>query len=141
MKKSESIVLNLCEHNFISFANVSFVYFGIFHIHAYSNIQVMPEKYFCGRRPPFPLCNKNVNIIVGEPLEFDLPRMRQTAISTSRDLSLPTIGWPSISPNEMDEAAQRCLYATISEQIRTAMESLRIFSKSFQAKGAKSIHF
>lgn len=101
----------------------------------------MPEKYFCGRRPPFPLCNKNVNIIVGEPLEFDLPRMRQTAIMTSRNLSLPSIGWPSISPKEMDEAAQKCLYATISEQIRTAMESLRMFSKSFQAKGVKSIHF
>ncbi|KAG7973015.1 hypothetical protein I3843_07G209200 [Carya illinoinensis] len=96
--------------------------------------KVMPETYFRGRRPPFPLCNKKINIIVGEPLEFDLARMRQTAISTSRNLSLPTRGWPSISPNKMDELAQRCLYATISEQIRTAMENLRIFSKSFQAK-------
>lgn len=94
-------------------------------------IQVMPEKFLCGRRPPFPLCNKNINIFVGEPIEFDLPKMRQTAISLSRNLSLPPVGWPTTSPHGMDEAVQRCLYAAISEQIQTVMESLRNFSKSF----------
>jgi monolysocardiolipin acyltransferase len=94
----------------------------------------MPEKFLGGGRPPFPLCNKNINIIVGEPIEFDLPKMRQTAISMSRNLSLPTAGWHhwhGASPNGMDEGAQRCLYATISEQIHTVMESLRSFSRSF----------
>lgn len=91
----------------------------------------MPEKFLGGRRPTFPLCNKNINIIVGEPIEFDLPKMRQTAISMSRNLSLPTVGWHSASPNGMDEGAQRCLYATISEQIQTVMDSLRSFSRSF----------
>jgi len=93
--------------------------------------EVMPEKFLGGRRPPFPLFNKNINIVVGEPIEFNLPKMRQTAISMSRNLSLPTAGWHSASPNGMDEGAQRCLYATISEQIQTVMESLRSFSKSF----------
>lgn len=93
----------------------------------------MPEKFLGGRRPPFPLCNKNINIIVGEPIEFNLPKMRQTAISMSRNLSLSTAGWHSASPNGngMDEGAQRHLYATISEQIQTVMESLRSFSRSF----------
>lgn len=90
----------------------------------------MPEKYLFGRRPPLPLCNKRVDIIIGEPIEFDLPKMRQMAISQSRNESSPTIGWPCISPDGLDEAAQRCLYTTISEKIRTAMERLRIFGKS-----------
>ncbi|XP_007046409.2 PREDICTED: N-acylphosphatidylethanolamine synthase isoform X2 [Theobroma cacao] len=93
--------------------------------------EVMPEKFFPDRRPPFPLCNKNIKIIIGEPLEFDIPRMRQTAISISRDLSCTYRGWPILSPYGLDEAAQRCLYSTISEQIQTAMEGLRNAGKSF----------
>lgn len=94
-------------------------------------LQVMPENYWLGRRPLIPLCNKNINIIVGEPIEFDLPKLRQIAISQSRNFSHPTFGWQSTCPNGLDEAAQRCLYTTISEQIRTAMESLRIFGKKY----------
>ncbi|RDY12284.1 N-acylphosphatidylethanolamine synthase [Mucuna pruriens] len=92
--------------------------------------EVMPEKYMFGRRPPFPLWNKKINIIIGDPIEFDLPAMRQKAISQSRSEPFPTIGWPSTSDG-LDEAAQRCLYTTISEQIRAAMERLRCFGKSF----------
>lgn len=112
----------------IARAPVTPIVLPIFH-HGFE--EVMPEKFLCGRRPPFPLCNKNINIFVGEPIEFDLPKMRQTAISLSRNLSLPPVGWPTTSPHGMDEAAQRCLYAAISEQIQTVMESLRNFSKSF----------
>ncbi|XP_039069652.1 N-acylphosphatidylethanolamine synthase-like isoform X2 [Hibiscus syriacus] len=41
--------------------------------------------------------------------------------------------WPAISSQglALDEAAQRCLYSTISEQIQTAMEKLRGLGKSF----------
>ncbi|GKV21846.1 hypothetical protein SLEP1_g31786 [Rubroshorea leprosula] len=93
--------------------------------------EVMPEKSFLGRRPPLPLWNKNIKIIVGEPLEFDLPKMMQMAILMSHDKSPPPlIGWPTISQHSLDEAAQRCLYTTISERIQTAMESLRSFGKS-----------
>lgn len=89
--------------------------------------QVMPENFMFGRRPPVPLVNKKISITVGEPIEFDLPKMRQTAISLSHNFSLPLLGWPSSSG--LDEAAQRCLYSAISEKIRTAMESLRTLGK------------
>ncbi|KAF2312541.1 hypothetical protein GH714_035010 [Hevea brasiliensis] len=91
---------------------------------------VMPENYWFGRRPPFPLCNKIINIVVGEPMEFDLPKMRQMAISMSRNLHFRTRGWPSISHYGLDEAAQRYLYMAISEQIQTVMENLRCLGKS-----------
>ncbi|KAK8996207.1 hypothetical protein V6N11_076454 [Hibiscus sabdariffa] len=101
--------------------------------------EVMPEKYFLDRRPPFPLCNKKIRIMIGEPLEFDIQKMMQSAISKSRDdpvfSSTETTSrrWPVISPHglDLDEAAQRCLYSTISEQIQTAMEKLRSLGGSF----------
>ena len=82
-----------------------------------------------GRRPLVPLCNKKISIIVGEPIEFDLQQMKQTAISASQNFSLPSLGWPTTSDG-LDEAAQRCLYSAMSEKIRSAMESLRIFCRS-----------
>lgn len=91
--------------------------------------KVMPEDYLFGRRPPFPLCNRKVEIIVGEPIEFDIPKMKEMAISLSRDTSLPLIGWPSTTRGGLDEPAQRHLYTTISDQIRTVMERLRSLSK------------
>ncbi|KAH7524547.1 N-acylphosphatidylethanolamine synthase isoform X2 [Ziziphus jujuba] len=95
--------------------------------------QVMPEKFFWGRRPPIPLCNKNINIIVGEPIEFDLLKMRQMAISLSHNVSSPALGWPTCA-NGLDEAAQRYLYTAISEKIWTAMENLRILGKNLKPK-------
>ncbi|KAJ1388897.1 Tafazzin [Sesbania bispinosa] len=92
--------------------------------------EVMPEKFMFGRRPPIPLCNKKINIFVGDPIEFDLPAMSQMAIAQSRKEPFPSIGWPSTSDG-LDEAAQRCLYTKISEQIHAAMEKLRCFGKSF----------
>ncbi|KAA8532115.1 hypothetical protein F0562_006743 [Nyssa sinensis] len=92
--------------------------------------EVMPENYIFGRRPPFPLCNRNINIIVGNPIELDLPKLRQTAISMSKDISFSSCGWPRTTSCGLDEAAQRCLYSAISEQIRTVMENLRSFGKT-----------
>lgn len=101
-------------------------------LHCYFlNFQVMPDKSSRGKRPPFPLCNKEITIIVGEPVEFDIPKMRQVATSLSRTMSHSTLGWPSICPGGLDETAQRCLYSAISEKIQNAMERLRIFGKSF----------
>ncbi|GMN58460.1 hypothetical protein TIFTF001_027564 [Ficus carica] len=100
---------------------------------AYSAVHaVMPENFMFGRRPLVPLFNKKIRIIVGEPIEFDLPKVTQTAISVSRNFSLPLLGWPSTSGG-LDEAAQRCLYSTISEKIQTAMESLRTLVRSQKA--------
>jgi hypothetical protein len=42
-------------------------------------IQVKPEKLFFGRRPPVPLCNTEIDMIVGEPIEFDLVGLKQEA--------------------------------------------------------------
>ncbi|XP_012087547.1 N-acylphosphatidylethanolamine synthase isoform X2 [Jatropha curcas] len=91
--------------------------------------EVMPENYWLGRRPLFPLCNKRINIVVGEPIKFDLPKMRQMAISMSRDSPIRTKGWPYISQYGLDEAAQRCLYMAISDQIQLVMERLRCLGK------------
>ncbi|XP_058073286.1 N-acylphosphatidylethanolamine synthase isoform X2 [Magnolia sinica] len=93
--------------------------------------KVMPEKSFFGRRPPLPLCKKDIRIIIGEPIEFDLPRLRQAAKSLSREMSYPSVGWPTNS-HGLDEAAQRWLYTNISDQIGTVMESLRITLKKFK---------
>ncbi|KAK2355347.1 Phospholipid/glycerol acyltransferase family protein [Trifolium repens] len=92
--------------------------------------EVMPEKYMFGRRPPVPLWNKKINMIIGDPIEFDLPAMSEEAIAQSRNDSFPTIGWPRTS-NGLDEAAQRYLYTTVSEKIRAVMERLRCYGKSF----------
>ncbi|KAL9345776.1 hypothetical protein Peur_060629 [Populus x canadensis] len=100
--------------------------------------EVMPENFWFGRRPPFPLCNKSINIVIGEPMEFNLPKMTQMAISMPRNLHNPTRGWPILSPSGLDEAAQRCLYTSISEQIQTSMESLRSASKKLSE--AKSLN-
>lgn len=85
--------------------------------------KVMPEEYIFGRRPPFPLCNKKISIVVGQPMEFDLPVLRQMA-----SLSMPEC--PSGQGPKSDETAQRYLYSTISDQIRTAMEKLRSFCRA-----------
>lgn len=95
-----------------------------------NDLQVMPENFLFGRRPPVPLFNKRISIVVGEPIDFDIPKMRQMAIFMSRDSLLPGMGWPSTTPCGLDEAAQRCLYSSISDKIRTVLESLRIFGKS-----------
>uniref|UniRef100_A0A7C8YUZ7 Tafazzin family protein n=1 Tax=Opuntia streptacantha TaxID=393608 RepID=A0A7C8YUZ7_OPUST len=92
---------------------------------------VMPEDYMFGRRPPVPLINRNINIIIGQPIEFDLPGLMEIAASKSHDQSSPKLGWPSLSPHGLDETAQKHLYSTISEKIRIIMESLRQFGKTF----------
>ncbi|XP_068652616.1 N-acylphosphatidylethanolamine synthase isoform X2 [Aristolochia californica] len=91
--------------------------------------KVMPEKSFLGRRPPFPLCKKEIRIIVGEPIEFDLPRLKEAAKSVSAESTSPSLGWPTC-PHGLNEAAQRHLYSNISHRIWIAMEGLRSFGTS-----------
>ncbi|KAL2247146.1 UNVERIFIED_CONTAM: N-acylphosphatidylethanolamine synthase [Sesamum indicum] len=92
--------------------------------------KVMPENYMFGRRPPIPLCNKDINIVIGEPIIFDVPKLKHKALEMSRDVPFSHAGWPKTICG-LDEAAQRSLYTTISEQIRGVMERLRGVSKSF----------
>lgn len=98
--------------------------------------KVMPEDYMFGRRPPFPLCNRKISIAVGDPMEFDLPALRQMALLSSECPSSHTGSqWPKTVQGGLDEAAQRYLYTTISDQIRTAMEKLRSFCKAEMKSG------
>lgn len=83
-----------------------------------------------GRRPLLPLCNRDINIVIGEPIEFDLPKLKQMALSRSMDLSHSGARWPILKPCGLDEAAQGWLYTSISEQIWTVMERLRSFGKA-----------
>lgn len=93
----------------------------------------MPEKSFFGRRPPLPLCGKNIQIIVGEPMDFDLQGLRRTAVTMSQESStFRSYGWPSLPPDGLNEAAQRWLYINISDRIRTVMERLRSFGSSLK---------
>ncbi|CAL9047523.1 unnamed protein product [Musa banksii] len=92
--------------------------------------KVMPEKSFFGRRPPLPLCNKEIRIVIGEPIEFDLPSLKQEAIAATQDGCLQTLGWPKTFPDGLGEAAQRWIYTNISDRLRSVMESLRIFTSN-----------
>ncbi|CAA6669953.1 unnamed protein product [Spirodela intermedia] len=78
-----------------------------------------------GGRPPVPLWRKHVRVVVGEPMEFDLPGLRETARSVSRGLTFRSLGWPRSQRDDLDEAAQRWLYMHISDRIQSAMEALR----------------
>ncbi|KAE9466293.1 hypothetical protein C3L33_01792, partial [Rhododendron williamsianum] len=93
--------------------------------------EVMPEKYLFGRRPPFPLFNKKITITVGDPIEFDLPKMSEMAVSMSKDCSSSSSGWPCATRFGLNEAAQKCLYSSISKQIWVVMENLRNLGKTF----------
>lgn len=95
---------------------------------------MMPEKYFYGRRPPFPLWNKDLRVVVGEPIEFDVPMMVETAFSASRHVLVPPLQeakWPVLSSagKELDETAQKCLYTALSEKIQSSLETLRLLAK------------
>ncbi|KAK9112303.1 hypothetical protein Scep_019822 [Stephania cephalantha] len=93
--------------------------------------KVMPEKFFFDRRPPIPLWGKEISIIIGEPIELNLPKLRQTAKEMSRSSLSQVLGWPPTSPHGLDEAAQRWLYTTISDKIQSVMEGLRILGTKF----------
>ncbi|EYU25684.1 hypothetical protein ABFS82_11G108700 [Erythranthe guttata] len=93
--------------------------------------KVMPENYMFGRRPPFPLCKKDIEIYIGEPIVFDIPKLKQMAVDTSRKefISHCHSEWPETVCG-MDEAAQRCLYTNISDRIQLVLEKLRTVSKT-----------
>lgn len=85
----------------------------------------MPEELFFGRRPPVPLCSKKIDIIVGEPIEFDMARLKQEASMAPHDSASESKGWPTITPDGLDESAQRWLYQKMSDKIQSVMERLR----------------
>uniref|UniRef100_A0A7N0U5M1 Tafazzin family protein n=1 Tax=Kalanchoe fedtschenkoi TaxID=63787 RepID=A0A7N0U5M1_KALFE len=92
--------------------------------------KVMPENFMFGKRPPIPLFNKRIQMVIGEPIEFDLSELKKSAVLESQGLSFSSLQWPSLPSTGLDEAAQRWLYSSISDRIRSVMENLRRFSKT-----------
>ncbi|XP_051115245.1 N-acylphosphatidylethanolamine synthase isoform X2 [Andrographis paniculata] len=93
--------------------------------------QVLPENYMFGRRPLVPLWNKDIRIVIGEPMVFNIPNLKQQAeqMSREKDTVLHHHGWPETHCG-MNEAVQQCLYTIISEQLREAMQKLCNVCKS-----------
>ncbi|CAL5029434.1 unnamed protein product [Urochloa decumbens] len=87
--------------------------------------KVMPENLFFGRRPPVPLWGKKIDIIIGDPIEFDMASLKQEASAVPHDSSSERKGWPIITPDGLEEAAQRWLYQKMSDKIQSVMERLR----------------
>lgn len=94
---------------------------------------MLPENYNNGRRPLVPLCNKDLKVVVGEPIEFDVPMMVETAVLASRHVTPPLqeSKWPVLTSagQELDETAQRCLFIALSEKIQSSLETLRLLAK------------
>lgn len=93
--------------------------------------KVMPETSFFGRRSPVPLWNKNIKIIIGDPIDFDIQDLKKTAKAESLDAHFNSLGWPDLTPDGLSEAQQRWLFRNISDKIRSAMEKLRCLSMCF----------
>lgn len=47
-------------------------------------LQVLPENYWRGRRPLVPLWMKHISIVVGEPIQFDVPGLKRAAHDWAR---------------------------------------------------------
>eukprot|EP00250_Pteridium_aquilinum_P008522 c18011_g1_i2 orf=28-945(+) len=107
--------------------------------------KVMPENYWYGRRPLLPLWFKNISIVVGEPMQFDIPSLRQAAEEAVRrvysthyegsplpELSntvAPVAGCPLL-----EDKVLHWLYSNISDQIRTVMQDLVFKAKALNSK-------
>ncbi|VYS51444.1 unnamed protein product [Arabidopsis thaliana] len=95
--------------------------------------EMMPENYNNGRRPLVPLPNKHLKVVVGEPIEFDVPMMVETAVLDSRHVTPPLqeVKWPVLTSagQVLDETAQRHLYIALSEKIQSSLETLRLLAK------------
>lgn len=103
--------------------------------------KVMPENYRFGRRPLLPLCFRNISIVVGEPMLFDIPSLKRTAEEAVRKVhcyqhenSPPLEFSNSIAPVAKhplpEDKVLRWLYSHVSEQIRTAMQDIFLKAKS-----------
>ncbi|KAL6528927.1 hypothetical protein OROMI_028813 [Orobanche minor] len=62
--------------------------------------KVMPEKFMFGKKPPVPLCNKDIRIVIGERIALDIPKLKQMAVKMSRDFRIlmmdgprPSVDW------------------------------------------------
>jgi len=65
-------------------------------------LQVMPEDWWEGRRPPLPLVNKKVDIFIGEPMQFDIPSLKDVASNWVRSTAGVGSSSCSVSSNADD---------------------------------------
>ncbi|MCO5549146.1 hypothetical protein L7F22_002612 [Adiantum nelumboides] len=105
--------------------------------------KVMPENYLFGRRPLLPLWFKNISIVVGEPMQFDMPSLRQTAEEGVRRVyftqhhessSFPEFPCESVACDLPEDKVLHWLYSLMSDQIRTVMQELSIKAKALSNK-------
>ena len=102
----------------------------------------MPEKYLFERRPLLPLCFKNITIVVGKPMSFDIPTLRHTAqefVKMSYDGENPLFPATSGSPSDLkhglvEDRASLWLYAHVADQIRIAMQDVLCQAKILNKK-------
>ncbi|GJZ65204.1 hypothetical protein Tco_0621900 [Tanacetum coccineum] len=79
-------------------------------------------------KDPQVFVNEENNTRLEERAVGPVTRWRKVALTKSRNLSsISNVGWPPFET--LDEAAQRCLYINISEQIRVVMERSRSSSE------------
>lgn len=85
---------------------------------------MMPEDWWKGRRPPLPLINKKVDILIGEPMQFDIPRLKDVAFNWARasagvgpscsvssnadDRKVSPLGNGTYNPHPMPYGVRRC---------------------------------
>ncbi|XP_073390283.1 N-acylphosphatidylethanolamine synthase isoform X2 [Physcomitrium patens] len=100
--------------------------------------KVMPENYWNGRRPLLPLVNKNVDIVVGEPMVFDIPRLKQAAVdlasasvdvassgsvsSEADDRKFPLLGSSMKNPNPLTKGITRL---SSIQQVANTLETMK----------------
>lgn len=97
--------------------------------------KVMPEKYWLGRRPLLPLCSKNISIVVGEPMQFDISSLRQTAEEkTGEPSNFPEMIAGVTKEHQREERILQWLYSHLSDQLRTAMQDIYCKAKSLHRK-------
>lgn len=107
--------------------------------------KVMPENYLFGRRPLLPLWFKNISIVVGEPMQFDMSALRQTAEEAVRRVygtqeegtPLPEVS-KNIAPGGQCPLAEdkvlHWLYSHMCDQIRAVMQELFVRAKHLNNK-------
>ncbi|KAG0587951.1 hypothetical protein KC19_2G204100 [Ceratodon purpureus] len=86
-------------------------------------LQMIPEQWWRGKRPPIPLWNKKVDIFIGEPMQFDIPTLKQDAFKWARtsagvsssdcgssnadDRNRPSFGSTGFGPHPLPFGARR----------------------------------
>ena len=75
-------------------------------------LQVVPEDWWNGKRPPIPLWNKKVDIFIGEPMQFDIQTLSQVAFKWARAPAgvgyTSGLGSTGYNPHPLPYGVRRC---------------------------------